>query len=525
MKKFLVKFWRDEQGQALPFFTVFSLIMAMSVIVNYNVGQTVSEKMRAQCVADSAVYTASAWQARFLNFCAYTRRAIVANWCAIAQMNVILSNKRMFETIANERIKAKDQSDSVVRGDDGKEKKDEPSFGIPDQADIVNMAMTLPRTLIKPSDGSDSAPDFRQVADQMNRMMSNAQVVLFHSVVNPEPMMKRVIEASGQPGWTAEFELVEMNTPIYNVFGEEDVSLSRWLNPNMELDELLKRDMIPIDEVRWQFDNYTLPLFPTHAKGASVMAGRKWQNAYWGCCDDDPFWMSTNIKWANMKLPIGSPFKSTAGIIRPYADIMDNTSESGTDRSVGRYIVSHEGKGKHEAERDTGGLSKILGMDMSWTQKCIKCYEDICCPILHSPRYSGSATEPYELQHTIQDVKVYEMKDNLANNRMEPSVYAIVRRPVDQIGYLRLLQLENPHDILAIARAKVNFVSPDENLASNTMSEPNLNYPFWTACLAPVEFGRNFRGLVSPLKVHIAVRLNYEYFKDFDGFRIKDPTY
>ena len=166
MKKLFRKFWRDEQGQALPFFTVFSLIMAMTFIINYNIGQTVSEKMRAQNIADSAAYTASVWQARYLNFCAYTRRAIVANWCHIAQMNVILSNKRMFESIGENRIKAKDQDDEVVRGDDGKEKKDEPSMGVPDQAEMVENMMKLPKMLIKPSDSDSSNPDFREVSEQ-----------------------------------------------------------------------------------------------------------------------------------------------------------------------------------------------------------------------------------------------------------------------------------------------------------------------------------------------------------------------
>ena len=87
MKKILQTFWKDEEGQALPFFTGFSLIMGMCLIINFNVGLTVSEKMRTQCVADSAAYTTAVWQARFLNFCGYTRRAIIANWCNIAQMN------------------------------------------------------------------------------------------------------------------------------------------------------------------------------------------------------------------------------------------------------------------------------------------------------------------------------------------------------------------------------------------------------------------------------------------------------
>ncbi|MCU7907045.1 MAG: hypothetical protein KZQ76_14640, partial [Candidatus Thiodiazotropha sp. (ex Epidulcina cf. delphinae)] len=55
-------------------------------IVLFNTGQTASEKSRLANTADAAVYSGLIWQARALNFQAYTNRAMVANQVSIGQM-------------------------------------------------------------------------------------------------------------------------------------------------------------------------------------------------------------------------------------------------------------------------------------------------------------------------------------------------------------------------------------------------------------------------------------------------------
>ena len=76
---------KKQVGQVLPLGLVlmaFSIFMTMTL---FNTGQLSAEKMRVTNAADSAAYSGLLWQARALNFQAYTNRAMVANQVSIAQ--------------------------------------------------------------------------------------------------------------------------------------------------------------------------------------------------------------------------------------------------------------------------------------------------------------------------------------------------------------------------------------------------------------------------------------------------------
>ncbi|MBN1516576.1 Tad domain-containing protein [Candidatus Sumerlaeota bacterium] len=506
------KLYRDEAGQALPFFTVFSLVMAMCLLVNYNVGKTVSEKMRTQNVADAAAFSASIWQARFLNYCAYTRRAIVANYCNIASMNVMRSNKRMFKRYADETVFASDE-------DDGKEKED--NGQVVPMAKFINAAMLLPSYIL-------FTQDMRMTAEQMNRLMSNSQFILYLSVVDPESIMSKIVSEAGannddfvmyKPSDAPSIsEIDRFNViagfPIGDLIGTNPISAL--IQPNMELSDLVERDgrTIPVDEIRWQFDPYTLPLF-FQGVGFEFLPGRKWSAYGYSCCADEPFWMEGTIKWAKPQLP-SQPFKDKDFLLRPYADIMqsqDDTTEEGGYN--GMYIVSHEGKGKHEADQDD---KKLLGGHVFYVKKCDKEY---CFPEVFYDFYSGGSTEPYRLIYNINQIEVFEVRRNVERKKMEPSVYCQVRRTSEKAPYLDLLGLGNPHDVLAVARAKVNFVSPDEDLTVPRVSTPNLNYPFWTAALAPFDRGRNAR---EPMPLGGSYIKSRFIIPDKQHFVYPDPT-
>lgn len=75
-----------QRGQALPLGLVFIAAAALLMLVVFNTGQIASEKARVVNTADAAVYSGLVWQARSLNFQAYTNRAMVANQVSIAQL-------------------------------------------------------------------------------------------------------------------------------------------------------------------------------------------------------------------------------------------------------------------------------------------------------------------------------------------------------------------------------------------------------------------------------------------------------
>jgi hypothetical protein len=73
------KLRKDEKGQILVISVLVLLMLVVFIYAVFNVGQMVSEKMRMQNIADSAAYSGAVWEARLLNFTAYTNRALIAN--------------------------------------------------------------------------------------------------------------------------------------------------------------------------------------------------------------------------------------------------------------------------------------------------------------------------------------------------------------------------------------------------------------------------------------------------------------
>ncbi len=90
-------------GQALPLGLAFLMMAALGGIVLFNTGQLASEKSQVSNAADAATYSGLIWQARALNFQAYTNRAMVANQVSIAQM-VSLSSWTNYGRISTRNI-------------------------------------------------------------------------------------------------------------------------------------------------------------------------------------------------------------------------------------------------------------------------------------------------------------------------------------------------------------------------------------------------------------------------------------
>lgn len=74
-----------QQGQALPLALVLLVAVAATVFFMFNSGQLVQEKLRLTNTADAVAYSAGVYEARVLNYDAYTNRAIIANEIAIGQ--------------------------------------------------------------------------------------------------------------------------------------------------------------------------------------------------------------------------------------------------------------------------------------------------------------------------------------------------------------------------------------------------------------------------------------------------------
>ena len=76
---------KAQRGAALPLGIALLLCGAVGGFVLYNTGQSATDKARVVNAADAASYSGLVWQARALNFQAYTNRAMVANQVSIGQ--------------------------------------------------------------------------------------------------------------------------------------------------------------------------------------------------------------------------------------------------------------------------------------------------------------------------------------------------------------------------------------------------------------------------------------------------------
>jgi len=92
-----------QRGQAMPLGIALILVGVVGAFVLFNTGQVAVNKQRLSDAADSAAYSGVVWQARALNFQAYTNRAMIANDVSIGQA-VSLASWSTYTVIATENI-------------------------------------------------------------------------------------------------------------------------------------------------------------------------------------------------------------------------------------------------------------------------------------------------------------------------------------------------------------------------------------------------------------------------------------
>ncbi|MBX2880540.1 MAG: Tad domain-containing protein [Granulosicoccus sp.] len=92
-----------QKGQILPLGLAMLVLAMLGAFAVYNTGRFATDKMRLANVADAAAYSGALWQARALNFQAYSNRAMVANQVAIGQI-VSLRSWAAYGAITSENI-------------------------------------------------------------------------------------------------------------------------------------------------------------------------------------------------------------------------------------------------------------------------------------------------------------------------------------------------------------------------------------------------------------------------------------
>lgn len=88
-----------QQGQAMVFSLLFMAVCLITLLILYNQGQLVKNRVQIENAADAAVYSQAKLAARNLNFIAYTNRAMVANEVSIGQMVALLSWAKHYKQV------------------------------------------------------------------------------------------------------------------------------------------------------------------------------------------------------------------------------------------------------------------------------------------------------------------------------------------------------------------------------------------------------------------------------------------
>ena len=163
-----------QRGQVMPLGLALAAAGALMALVLFNTGRVASDKTRLANAADAAAYSGLIWQARALNFQAYTNLAMVANQVAMAQA-VSLRSWSLYGKIATGNI------NRVLGG--------VPFVGA--ISDAMEAGMSATESMITPiTDGMLS------VSNAVNAALSKAQTAMFASSFAATPeIIKNVVKA------------------------------------------------------------------------------------------------------------------------------------------------------------------------------------------------------------------------------------------------------------------------------------------------------------------------------------------
>jgi len=514
------RFHRDERGQAMVVTAILAVVLVRSVAMSFNAGVAVSTRIRTQLAADMAAYSSAVWQARFLNYCAYSRRAIMANVGHIALCNALHANAEALEKIHD----AKGLLPTIFT-DTG------------DVKDHLDMFRSIRRQLVPDNPGNSPMEllNVAKVADHMNRLLALSQVSLFGSISPVENAIQEKILEDCNPRSSSQanaaavplLRLAEVgHAPLLSSFEIPGFGITTPFNlgvgngqslgvpdlPGLNMlsglsQGTIERRRISLAEYRAHFDRgmTNFAFIPTHWGYFGIM-GHMYTDAY--VYTDCPGFKMFYITTINM-LP---PLSLTA------PNFIDTDS---TDTFVAR------------PDYPIFSLVNPLTSWYTWFYLCFYIGPIRVNPIVSLPiimffvpgmyNRNTTGTDPAQriaYSRSLAQLHVYEMRNGLAANRLEPSIYAAVAANHKLTPYVRLTNESNTnnslsasdarslglltadstnqvvdsgdqlaHDIVAVARAKVYFRPPHEDYVARQGRRPNLNFPFWGAKLAPVRDG------------------------------------
>ena len=234
-----------EAGQALPLGIALLLAGTITGVVLFNTGQVVNSKTRLANAADSAVYSGATWQARALNFNAYTNRSMVANQVAMAQA-VSLQSWAEYAATAT--------------GNLGTVLSPVPIIG-----QIAAATQRVMRAFEPIINGFGNG--ILAVVDPINSALSMAQEAMYLSAFVASPEIVGNVASSNDPEirWASAFSIGHMGN---NLRAWQSFTDQYKQDDSMEMDERVAMINASTDDFSrdrsWEFFDRYLPLNPLH---------------------------------------------------------------------------------------------------------------------------------------------------------------------------------------------------------------------------------------------------------------------
>lgn len=485
------RFQRDERGQAMVITVILAIVLVRSVMMSFNTGVAVSERIRTQIVADMAAFSGATWQARFLNYCAYSRRAILANYASISLLNAMIVNKW---AVLDHIYDAEEFNILPAWTDTG----------------LVTDMMEFHKTVLDIIIPYDDDNAFRNVmtfqggqtiADHMSVLLSLSQEGLWLAISPIEWTVHQAIvtDCNNVPG---KGQLVLANivnhTVANNIFagvsvppaiaGSGLLALTIPLNANIGF-----RGGLGLPELPLIGQIGTPILRQSRLSGADGNPGYGVPEVR-NLLDDGMTNISLLPPHLGMNMP---PFLGRPWIGFHIPDL------NPCDTQYTQFVTTIPRNSTLTQTRITSDEALLGNFFFAWWQLFLCKFDTPWGPIIIGVGWPVVLDMPdpldYDFLWEISRLRVYEMRNNLQRHEYEPSVYAAVACRKDTMPYFRIRPsanvvrdfglLERVEDIVALSRAKVTFSTPNET--TNNAFTRNTQYPYNRARMARIKDGEN----------------------------------
>jgi len=477
-KNVLNKFAKDEDGAVMVMTVVLMFLLVKAAFSTFNVGLLVAERTRLQVTTDTAAYASAVWQARFLNFCAYTRRAVIASYANVALISGTEANYQNVKYYY-------DKKPFCITGCyfTGKINPDN-APGMPRISVMILYPLyTAVKTALVDGEG-------RECAEALAKIHSTTQQVLYYYTAMPWfTVVPNIVDEANKATGNGTVSKIEVS-PSYAAWG----SASFVANRKGMLNKSMLRDM-PLgelqDDVEARFDTFTdpsnLPFSISFDSGGqppiSVALPFFACRPYWTF---DLAWIADLASCTVINICCIPPSKAWVMGFYTFNNPQDFSFDDKKAYTDDKWMAGLYYGGKV-------GTDILFGIPI-----CAPC----TMPVFHFETFEGH----YDMTYGSDSFTLYDMKEDVPADQREPSVYVALRiqreEYVNDQGTGKLIhnqgmQIGNQtRDMVAIARAKVFF---QPRYSGEDAFAPNLYHPYWEAELAPV-FGYGYDNTTDTIK-------------------------